>query len=122
MTSYYLDTYALIELGKANPNYRGFLKGAKVVTNKLNLMELAYYLKRENRDFEISAMFSRLSRFHIDASDAAFLNAAALKFKYKKRKLSYIDCLGYFMAKESNSKFLTGDEKFKDLGNVEFVK
>ena len=122
MASYYLDTYALIELGKANPNYRRYLKGAKVITSKLNLMELAYYLKRENRDAEVSAMFSRLLRYHADASDAAFLAAAALKFKYRKRKLSYIDCLGYSIAKENGAKFLTGDEQFSDIDHVEFVK
>ena len=122
MTSYYLDTYALVELGKANPNYHRYLRGMKVITSKLNLMELAYYLRRESRDSEVGAMFSRLSRYHIDASDAAFLNAAALKFKYRKRKLSYIDCLGYSIAKENGAKFLTGDEQFSDIDNVEFVK
>jgi len=122
MTSYYLDTYALIELGKSNPNYREFLKSTKLLTSKLNLMEVAYYLKREKRDAEIAFMFSALSKYHVDASDRVFLNAAALKFKHKDRKLSYIDCLGYWTARENGAKFLTGDEKFKDVEGVEFVK
>lgn len=122
MTSYFFDTYALIELGKASPNYQRYLRGAKVLTNKLNLMELAYYLKRENRDSEVAAMFSSLSRYHVEATDSAFLSAAAMKFRYRKRRLSYIDCIGYAIAKENGAKFLTGDEKFGDIENVEFVK
>ena len=44
------------------------------------------------------------------------------KFKFKKEKLSYIDCLGYEVAKKLKIKFLTGDEGFRDKENVEFVK
>ena len=40
----------------------------------------------------------------------------------KKRKLSYVDCLGYILAGMNGAKFLTGDNQFKDLQNVEFVK
>ena len=39
-----------------------------------------------------------------------------------KRKPSYIDCIGYMVAKRLNIKFLTGDKDFEDLDNVKFVK
>ena len=47
-----------------------------------------------------------------------------MKFRLKNKKmdLSYADCIGYIYACENNLKFLTGDEKFKDMDNVEFVK
>ena len=42
--------------------------------------------------------------------------------KWKDRNVSIADCVGYIMAKELGIKFLTGDKKFKDLNDVEFVK
>jgi len=49
---------------------------------------------------------------------------AATKFRkhYHQRNLSYADCIGYVYAVRNNLKFLTGDEQFKDLLGVEFVK
>jgi len=40
----------------------------------------------------------------------------------KKRNLSYVDCIGYIIAKQRNIKFLTGDKEFEYMENVEFVK
>jgi len=37
----------------------------------------------------------------------------------KNKKLSYVDCIGYIMAKSRNIRFLTGDEQFK---NAKFIK
>jgi hypothetical protein len=48
--------------------------------------------------------------------------AMLFRFVNKKKKLSYVDCIGYFLAKENNLKFLTGDQQFKGMPNVEFVK
>ena len=52
------------------------------------------------------------------------LIAKAMKFrnKWKKRKVSAVDCIGYFMAKDLGVKFLTGDKEFKGMKNVEFVR
>jgi len=49
------------------------------------------------------------------------LNRAAV-FRMKHRHLSYVDCLGYLMAMEMDIPFLTGDDAFRDLENVEFMK
>ena len=40
----------------------------------------------------------------------------------RKVSLSYADGLGYEVAQRMEIKFLTGDEAFKGLENVEFVK
>ena len=45
-----------------------------------------------------------------------------MKFKFVKQKISFIDCIGYLIAKKNNAKFLTGDEHFRNKDNVEFVK
>ena len=40
----------------------------------------------------------------------------------EKKALSYADCINYSIAEKMNLKLLTGDEDFRDLKNVEFVK
>ncbi len=45
-----------------------------------------------------------------------------LRLKAGKTSLSYADALGYHLAKKLGMKFLTGDDAFKHLPNVEFVK
>jgi len=122
INSYYFDTYALVEIGKGNPNYQKYKNNIKIVLNKLNIMEFCYYLLRENRKNEAKSFFKDLIKFHVDMPNIVFIKAIKMKYKYKERKLSYIDCLGYCMAKNLELKFLTGDEKFKDILNVEFVK
>ena len=44
------------------------------------------------------------------------------KLKNKKINFSYIDCLGYSISNRLGIIFLTGDEGFRNLPNVEFVK
>lgn len=48
--------------------------------------------------------------------------AAILKIKKSRDNLSLVDCIGYVISLKSGIKFLTGDEKFRNLPNVEFVK
>ena len=122
INSYYFDTYALVEIGKENPNYNLYKNNKKIVLNKLNIMEFCYFLFRENRKAEAQNMFNELIKFNVEIPDNIFLEAIKMKYNYKERRLSYVDCLGYCTAKQMKIKFLTGDEKFKDISNVEFVK
>ncbi len=118
----FYDTYALIEIYKENPNYEKYKKGFKIILNKLNLLEFSYFLFREGRGNEAKEIISRFSKFNIDYDNEILLETAKMKFEHKKEFLSYIDCIGYLLAKKYNVKFLTGDEKFRDMENVEFVK
>ena len=120
--TFYFDTYALIEIGKDNPSYIPYEKGVKIMLNKLNLLELMLFLIRENREHEIDEKFAQLSKFNIDYDDEILKKVAQMKHAYAKERLSYIDCIGYQIAKKHKVKFLTGDEKFKNKENVEFVK
>lgn len=120
--TFFFDTYALIEIGKNNPQYEQYKENVNMILCMLNLMELAYFLLREKRENEIEEIFSKLIRFVVPYNKDILINAVKMKFKYKKEKLSYIDCIGYFLSKKHGVKFLTGDEKFKDKENVEFVK
>ena len=50
------------------------------------------------------------------------VKAMQFKFENKTKNFSFIDCVGYILAKENNLTFLTGDKEFESLKNVEFVK
>ena len=120
--AFYFDTYALVEITKGNKNYAEYREGIKILTNKLNLMELVYFLFRIGKEDKIGIVFNDYLKYNIESSTRALIEAARLKFLQRKKKLSYIDCLGYLIAKENKVKFLTGDEKFRNMPNVEFVK
>lgn len=118
---FFADTYALVEIVLGNKNYLRF-KNAILVTTKLNLMELYYYFLR-NFSIELADQYFEIySEWAVSITDSSIKEGAIFKFQNKKEKLSYVDCTGYFVALENNIKFLTGDEKFKNKPNVEFVK
>ncbi len=118
---YFFDTYALFEIIHKNKNYKNYLK-VGIITTKLNLMELHYSLLRLYSREIANKSYSRFKMFCIDIDDEFIKMANEFKFFNKKRKLSYVDCLGYVLAKANNVKFLTGDKQFSDFDNVEFVK
>ena len=119
---FYFDTYSLIEIGKGNPKYEPYKEDVQILLNKLNLFEVSFFLLKENRENEIKGIFDNYSRFNIDYDENDLIDAAKLKFEFLKQRLSFIDCIGYILAKKNKAKFLTGDEKFKGKENVEFVK
>tara|TARA_Y100000310_G_C20698903_1_gene827845 strand:- start:3599 stop:3961 length:363 start_codon:yes stop_codon:yes gene_type:complete len=119
INSYFFDTYALIELHNANPNYEKY-KGAAIITTKMNLMEFHFGVLREMGKYVADIQMGNLNNFVVefDLDQIKFAN----HLKYKFRKLSYIDCLGYIVALNNGVPFVTGDEGFKELPNVEFKK
>ena len=119
---FYFDTYALIEIGKENLKYELYRQNIRVILNKLNIFELSYFLIKEGREKEVKETFEKFSKFHMDYDEEVLIKSAEMKFKFLKDRLSFIDCIGYNIAKKYNAKFLTGDEKFRNMDNVEFVK
>lgn len=121
-SAFYFDTYALVEITLGAEKYLKFREGVGILTNKLNLMELAYFMLRIKHEDKIDAVLRVYLRYNVEPSFNAMIEAVKMKFLHRKQKLSYIDCLGYMIARENNIKFLTGDEKFRNMDNVEFVK
>lgn len=119
---YFFDTYALIEIGSGNPDYDSYKENVVIFLNRLNLLEFSYFLLREKRENEIGGMFDNYLKHNVEYDEEILIKAAEMKFKFLKQRLSFIDCIGYFLAKKHNAKFLTGDEKFRNMDNVEFVK
>ncbi|MBI2151588.1 PIN domain-containing protein [Candidatus Woesearchaeota archaeon] len=121
MSEYFFDSYALIEIIKGNPKYFKYSEKAVIIT-WLNLVEVAYSTFLDHGEEKAKKIYNIFKDCVENFDWTITLNALKLKQKYKKRNLSYADCLGYAFAKERGLIFLTGDGGFEDLENVEFVK
>src|SRR3989344_4101404 len=115
------DTYALIELLGGNSNYKPYLNHV-LITTKFNLIELYYYFLKDYDKKTADEYLYLYSKFIIPITYNCIRKGMEFKLKFKKEKLSYVDCIGYALALELGIKFLTGDQKFEDKDNVEFVK
>ena len=102
-----------------------FSKELEVVTCNYNVSEVYGKLLSRN-DLEGAKKIAEV--FMPDSlipSNEALLGAQRLKLELRElsgKSVSLIDSLGYLMAKSMRLKFLTGDDAFKGLKNVEFVK
>lgn len=118
---YFFDTYALFEIIRKNENYRKFF-GEEVTTSLLNLGELYYGFLKDGDRQTAAYWFGKLENSTISANASIIRKAMDFKLENRKKSFSFIDCVGYVLAKENNLVFLTGDMEFEKLPNVEFVK
>lgn len=118
----FYDTYALYAIATGKENYAEYSKGYKIITGLMNLYEFYYILTKEDNNKLAEEFFNRLVSSCIKIKPEIVKRAARFRFKEIKRKFSYVDCLGYVIAKENNIKFLTGDIGFKDMPNVRFLE
>ncbi|MBN2250727.1 MAG: PIN domain-containing protein [Candidatus Altiarchaeota archaeon] len=119
---YFFDTYALIEISLGTPAYKKYVKGASIVTSTLNLMEMYYSMRRENPREEVELFYEYLRPFAADIDDYLVKEAMEFRLANRRRRLSYVDCIGYVFARRNGIKFLTGDMAFERLPGVEYVK
>jgi len=117
---YFFDSYAIIEIIKGNPNYLAY-SGEIFITTTINLAEVYYSLIRTTDEKIANEIINKFNFEFLGIDKESTIDAAKLKHLYKKEELSYIDCVGYVLAKNNGMKFLTGDEKFEKKENVEFV-
>ena len=115
------DTYALVELIGGNPMYTPYLEHL-LLTTKFNIAELYYYLLKDYDKPTADKYLKLYSEFAIPITYSSIKAAMQFKLKHKGEKLSYADCIGYALSLELGIAFLTGDEKFRNKDNVEFVK
>ncbi|MFH1637466.1 MAG: PIN domain-containing protein [Candidatus Woesearchaeota archaeon] len=120
--TYFYDTYAFLEIIKGNPKYYDYASNHGIMTAKLNIMELYYTLLRTEGLKRAEHFFASFDKFVVKINDSLIKEAMVFKLKNKDKKLSYVDCIGYIFSRRLNIKFLTGDNGFKELENVEFVK
>ncbi|MBN2052472.1 PIN domain-containing protein [Candidatus Woesearchaeota archaeon] len=120
--TYFFDTYAFIEAINGNKNYQPYMKGSTIITTLLNLMELHYITLKDISEKIADAHYEFFRDLAIDISDEVIKKANIFRYANRKKKLSYTDCIGYTLARMRNIKFLTGDNAFKGIEGVEFVK
>lgn len=117
---YFFDTYALMEILQKNPNYEKYSELEPIINNFV-FAEFCYNLFKDKE---------KNAKEYIDEIKPAIKNinpgwieeGMSFRIKWKDRKVSMADCIGYVMAKHLEIKFLTGDKEFKGMENVEFVK
>jgi predicted nucleic acid-binding protein len=119
--TYLADTYALIEIVRGNSSYLKY-KSCTLVTTQLNLMEVYYHFLRDCDQSTADRYFGVFSELVMPITDSCIKSGMRFKLMNRKEKLSYVDCVGYAYAVELSIKFLTGDKKFKNKENVEFVR
>lgn len=120
--TFFYDTYALYAIARGWPTYATYASSHRIVTTLLNLYELYYTLLKECDRNLAEEFFQRIMPFCTAIRHETIKKAAQFRLENIKRKLSYIDCLGYTIAKEHHIPFLTGDKGFQDIPGVEYVK
>ena len=121
MRSLFFDSYAFFEIMEGNKNYKPYLEDVAIITTRLNLMELHYGLLIKFNKRVAADNFRELMKFCVDIDDDLIIASNEFRAAHKGKNLSYIDTIGYTLAKSRGVRFLTGDRQFKDLENVEFV-
>jgi predicted nucleic acid-binding protein len=109
----------LIEIVRGNPRYRRYLS-AELRTSRWNLVELYLAILRDRGEPEARRQFARFRAISVEPEDEWLFEAMSLKAR--KPKLSYADAVGYATARRIGARFLTGDEAFRRLEDVEFCR
>ena len=121
-TSYFWDTYAIIELENGNPSYAKY-SNYPIILTIFNLAEVYWVVLNQLGELESERIYESYKPAVIDIDDETLKEAIKFRKKvYKNKKISYADAIGYIYALKNNLIFLTGDKEFKDLENVEFVQ
>ena len=89
-------------------------------TSVWNLVELYLAILRDRGEDEAQRQFARFRTIAIDPEDGWLFEAMGLKVR--RPKLSYADAIGYTAARRIGARFLTGDEAFRRLPDVEFCR
>ncbi len=121
VTEKFLDSYAIIEIMKNNPNYQNMAETVPVST-RINLVEVAYHILQDCPREKAAQIIKALKIKTIEIQENQIEKIAAFRKEHSKQKFSYIDCIGYILAKENNLVFVTGDKQFEGMPNVEFRK
>ena len=119
--TYFLDSYALIEIIKENQNYKKFQETLNF-TSLMNLLEIHYIISKDFGPKKADEIINKFKKILIDINIQDIEEASRFRIKNIKKGFSYVDCLGYSISINRGLVFVTGDKEFENLENVEFVK
>ena len=122
--AFFADSYAIIDFFKGNKGFARFFEEEEIITTKLNLMEVYYWVLSDFDESKAEEHYSALLPFCIDLDDSVIKEAMKLRLRLKKqgKNVSYVDCIGYQFSLALKIKLLTGDREFKSMPNPEFIK
>ena len=119
--AYFFDAYAIIEIIRQNKAYDKFNKEV-IITNILHFAEFYYFMLKNYGKNLSSSNLSKIDFVFLEITPEIIAEAMEFRFKHKKLKLSYADCIGYMTSLKNNLTFVTGDKEFETMEKVEFVK
>ena len=124
MAKFFYDSYAVLAYLDGNRRYRNYFEREAGSLTILSLMEVYYAVLREYGEAEAEKAYSAAGKYLVEFDDEDVKEAMRrrLQLRRKKLNLSYADALGYTVAVRLGRRFLTGDEEFEILDNVEYVK
>ncbi len=109
-----------------SPHYASiYTEVSEVITADYNVAEAYYKLLSKGQPEIAEKLKEMLMEDALIPSKLALIEACKVKLELRKsvnKNISFVDALGYYMARSKGIKFLTGDDAFKGLKNVEFVK
>ena len=117
---YFFDTYAIIEVIKNNPSYQKYME-EDLLTGVLNYAEFYYWYLKNKEKAQSIGWFRKIRDELLKLEVRDVIEGMKIRFENIKRKLSFVDCVGYAMARRRNLLFLTGDPGFRGMPDVEFV-
>ena len=118
---YCLDTYALVEIGEGNPRF-SFLLNEDYVIADIALAEFYGVLLRGKGLAVADAWKQRYEPYCVALSFSSLIEAVKFRFANKHLGLSFFDAVGYAFSQENGYTFVTGDQAFKGMKGVKFVK
>ena len=116
-----LDTYALIEITKANPDFSIYLSQEIIITD-ITLAEFYAVLLHEDGKKTADYWFNKLSIYSVSVNKKTLKDAVAFRYQHKKKRISFFDAVGYIFSIRQGYLFVTGDKEFQQMKNVEFTK
>ncbi len=119
---YFFDTYALYQIAKGADSYAIFKEHTTMSTTIMNAYELYYILLKEGNETLAEKFFEKIVSHCITPNPGDIKEAAKFRLRHIKKKLSYIDALGYVLAVNQRLVFVTGDDAFKEIEHVKFIK
>jgi len=127
---YLIDTYALIEwFVEGSKNYERYFENINRESGfvtELTILEFYHRVfhkaNKEKADEVLNIVLGNLKV--IDLNVELIIEAAMFRSHMLRRKkdVSYADSVNYVAAKHLGVKLLTGDEAFRGMESVEFVK
>lgn len=111
-------------LGGNKAYLKYFAPTTRLKTSILNLMELYFHVLRDAGEDVAESVYTQFKQHVSTLSDEDVKNGMKFRLRSMSKRLdvSYTDAIGYAMSERLGAKFLTGDNTFKQLPNVEFVK